>query len=108
MFLRDYQYKAVENMHNGCILNGDTGTGKSRTGLYYYFKNCGGSIIEKYIPMTSPIDLYIITTAKKRDSLEWEYELSSYLLSTNPEVCYYKDIKVGDVLEIYQMEEIAQ
>ena len=94
MFLRDYQYKAVENMHNGCILNGDTGTGKSRTGLYYYFKNCGGSIIEKYIPMTCPIDLYIITTATKRDSLEWKHELSSYLLSTNPEVCYYKGIKV--------------
>lgn len=94
MFLRDYQYKAVDDMHNGCILNGDTGTGKSRTGLYYYFKNCGGSIIEKYNPMTHPIDLYIITTAKKRDSLEWEHELSEYLLSTNPEVCYYKNIKV--------------
>ena len=38
MFLWDYQYEAVEHMHNGCILNGDTGTGKSRTGLYYYFK----------------------------------------------------------------------
>lgn len=94
MFLRDYQYKAVDDMHNGCILNGDTGTGKSRTGLYYYFKNCGGSIIEKYNPMTHPIDLYIITTAKKRDSLEWEHELSNYLLSTDPEVCYYKSIKV--------------
>ena len=94
MFLRDYQYEAVDNMHNGCILNGDTGTGKSRTGLYYYFKQCGGSIDTTYHKMTNPIDLYIITTAKKRDSLEWDQELSPYLLSTDPEVCYYKNIKV--------------
>lgn len=94
MFLRNYQYEAVENMKNGCILNGDTGTGKSRTGLYYYFKRCGGKIDDKYYPMKNPIDLYIITTAKKRDSHEWEQELSAYLLSTDTESCYYKDIYV--------------
>ncbi len=93
-FLRDYQYEAVENMHNGCILNGDTGTGKSRTGLYYYFKQCGGRIDTDYHEMTHPIDLYIITTAKKRDSHEWEQELCAYLLNTDPEICYYKGIKV--------------
>lgn len=94
MFLREYQYKAVENMHNGCILNGDTGTGKSRTGLYYYFKQCGGSIDTTYRPMTKPIDLYIITTAKKRDSHEWDQELSAFLISTDPESSFYKNIKV--------------
>ena len=88
MFLWDYQYEAVENMHNGCILNGDTGTGKSRTGLYYYFKQCGGSITDEYHEMTHPIDLYIITTAKKRDSLEWEDEIAPYELDR------YKDLKV--------------
>ena len=93
-FLRDYQYKAVADMHNGCILNGDTGTGKSRTGLYYYFRQCGGSIERKYQEMTHPIDLYIITTAKKRDSHEWEEELEPYLLSTDPDLCYYKGIKI--------------
>ena len=91
MFLWDYQYKAVDEMHNGCILNGDTGTGKSRTGLYYYFKQCGGRILEEIEPMTKPIDLYIITTAKKRDSFEWEEELLAYSLSPDPEQNYYKD-----------------
>ena len=43
-FLRDYQMDAVMNMTNGCILNGGVGSGKSRTGLYYYFKEQGGSI----------------------------------------------------------------
>lgn len=78
---------AVKNMRNGCILNGGTGSGKSRTALYYYFKEQGGSIDPDYIPMRwrpKPKDLYIITTAMKRDSKEWEGELANYLLSTDP------------------------
>ena len=83
-FLYDYQLEAVNQMSNGCILNGGVGSGKSRTGLYYYFKENGGSMIPDYIPMKKPQDLYIITTAMKRDSLEWEGELANYLMSTDP------------------------
>lgn len=83
-FLRDYQMDAVNKMSNGCILNGGVGSGKSRTGLYYYFKENGGSIDPDYIPMHKPKPLYIITTAMKRDSFEWEGELANYLLSTDP------------------------
>lgn len=84
-FLYDYQMDAVNHMKNGCILNGGVGSGKSRTGLYYYFKENGGSKDPDYVPMKkNPQDLYIITTAMKRDSLEWEAELCPYLLSTNP------------------------
>lgn len=93
-FLRDYQMDAVYKMRNGCILNGGVGSGKSRTGLYYYFKENGGSINPDYIPMKNPQDLYIITTAMKRDSAEWEGELANYLLSTNPELDYYKGLKI--------------
>ena len=74
---------AVEKMSNGCILNGGVGSGKSRTGLYYYFKKQGGSIEPNYIPMKKPKDLYIITTAMKRDSLEFEGELANFLISTD-------------------------
>lgn len=95
-FLYDYQIDAVNNMQNGCILNGGVGSGKSRTGLYYYFKEQGGSINKDYIPMKNPKDLYIITTAMKRDSLEWEGELTYFLLSKNPEVNYYKNKVVID------------
>lgn len=76
---------SVNKMRNGCILNGGVGSGKSRTGLYYYFKEQGGSIDPDYIYMKKPKDLYIITTAMKRDSLEWEGELANFLISTNPE-----------------------
>ena len=85
-FLDEAQFAAVDDMKNGCILNGDIGSGKSRTGLYYYFKENGGSIDPDYIPMKhKPKDLYIITTAMKRDSFEWEKELVPYRLSPKSE-----------------------
>lgn len=95
-FLYPYQMEAVEKMRNGCILNGGVGSGKSRTGLYYYFKEQGGSIDPDYIPMKNPKDLYIITTAMKRDSLEFEGELANFLISKNPEVSFYKNKVVID------------
>lgn len=86
-FLYDYQLDAVNRLHNGCILCGNVGSGKSRTGLFYYFKENGGWIDKsKYQPMkVHPQDLYIITTAKKRNSLEWEKELTNFLLSKDPQ-----------------------
>ena len=82
-FLYDYQFEAVDNMRNGCILNGGVGSGKSRTALYYYFKEQGGSINPDYVKMKKPKDLYIITTVRKRDTLEWEGELVNFLMSTH-------------------------
>lgn len=95
-FLYDHQWDAVDRMFNGCILNGGVGSGKSRTGLYYYFKEHGGSKRPDYVPMKNPKDLYIVTTAKKRNDLEWEGELSHFLLSIHPEVNYYKNKVVVD------------
>lgn len=95
--LYDYQLDAIKRMKNGCILCGGVGSGKSRTSLAYYYLKQGGEVIPKdYIPMTNPKDLYVITTARKRDTLEWEGELSPFLLSPNPEVNYYKNTIVID------------
>ena len=81
-FLYDYQMNAVNKMRNGCILNGGVGSGKSRTGLFYYFKENGGWIEDgHYFPMRDPQDLYIITTAMKRNSLEWDKEMIPYHIS---------------------------
>lgn len=69
--LFDYQLKAINELKNGSILCGGVGSGKSLTALVYYIlKVCGGSI-DPFGPMKDRKDLYIITTAKKRDSLEW-------------------------------------
>lgn len=93
-FLYDYQEEAISNMKNGCILCGGVGSGKSRTSIAYYFRQCGGDVGENWIPMTKPKNLYIITTARKRDTLEWEEELAKFLISPNPELSYYKDLTV--------------
>ena len=86
--LYDHQITAINNMKNGCILCGSVGSGKSRAALAYYFiKVCEGSLAVngegQYKEMQKPRDLYIITTAKKRDSLEWDEELTPFLLSRN-------------------------
>lgn len=94
--LYDYQIDAVNRMRNGCILNGGVGSGKSRTALaYYYLRNDGdpSSLCgDDYIPMDDPPkDLYIITTARKRDTKEWEADMVPFLLSTNPEINLYSN-----------------
>lgn len=95
--LYDYQLDAVNRIRNGSILCGGVGSGKSRTSLAYYYKEQGGRLGTKsYVDMKNPRDLYIITTARKRDTKEWEGELVPFLLTTNPEVAYYKNKVVVD------------
>lgn len=81
--LKEHQVDALQRMRNGCILNGGVGSGKSITSIAYYFTQEGGKL-DPYSPMKKPRDLYIITTARKRDTLEWEGELAHFLLSTDP------------------------
>ena len=77
MFLYPYQYDAVKSMHNGCILNGGVGSGKSRTSLYYFWSKNGGDM-DPYREPSINQQLVIITTAMKRDTHEWEHELSLF------------------------------
>ena len=82
--LRDYQLDAIHNLKTGCILNGGVGSGKSLTSLsYYYLQNGGDECFLKggeYVWMKNPKDLYIITTARKRDTLEWEGEMGHFIM----------------------------
>lgn len=87
--LYSHQEQAVEELGNGKILAGDVGSGKSRAALvYYYTKVCGGKLKingqGEARRMRKPKNLYIITTAKKRDSNEWEGEYASMGLSKAP------------------------
>ena len=83
--LYDHQLEAIERLRNGCILNASVGTGKSRTALaYFYVKECQGEINGH--GMICPKDLYIITTARKRDTLEWEKECEPFKLYTEHSV----------------------
>lgn len=88
--LGSHQILAVNRLESGKILHAGVGTGKSRTALaYYYCKECGGSLPgipeenELYSDTNSVIPLYIITTAKKRDSRDWESEAIPFGIGDN-------------------------
>ena len=92
--LYPYQLDAIRRMKRGCVVCGGVGSGKSLTSLGYYYLKNGGSWETltggDYVPMPGrPPDLYIITTARKRDTFEWEKEMAPFLLHTDPEACMY-------------------
>lgn len=92
--LREYQLDAIGKLKTGSILNGGVGSGKSLTALSYYYLQNNGDVRflsgGEYVTMEpDPMDLYIITTARKRDTMEWEGELAHFLMSTHPECTNY-------------------
>lgn len=96
--LNDAQLGAIEKMKNGCILNGGVGSGKSRTALAYYFIQNDGVVQHDILKgmKKHPLDLYVITTARKRDDNEWASEMCLFLISSHPEATPYKHKVVID------------
>lgn len=80
--LREHQLDAVKNMRNGCILWGGVGSGKTLTALTYY--------VEK----EAPKNVLVITTAMKRDRLDWEREGAKLGIGTKPDGTLYGIMKV--------------
>lgn len=84
--LRPHQEAALKQLESGKILCGGTGSGKSITSLFFFAKSvCKSEIGGKVV---KPTRLIIITTARKRDSLEWEGELLNLNLTTDPETSW--------------------
>lgn len=105
--LYEHQRNALPRMHNGCILCGGVGSGKSRTALSYYFlQNDGRFDDDMYEPMNDPPqDLYIITTARKRDEHEWDGELVPFLMHPDDSL-YSNKIVIDSWNNIKKYQEV--
>src|ERR1700744_2675639 len=87
--LGDHQKKAVRSIKNGNILKGGVGTGKSRTALAYYCKE-----------LAPWVKLYVITTARKRDSHDWEEECNLWGVTATVD-SWNNMAKYGDVRDSF-------
>lgn len=96
MKLYDYQMEAINKMKNGCILCGGVGSGKSITSIAYFWKSCGGDISNLEKKPKEIRDLYIITTARKRDTHEWDKELIYFGMHRLPEFNAIKNNVIVD------------
>lgn len=113
--LYDHQIKAVEELSNGKILVGGVGSGKSRTALCYYYEKIGNGTLQingqgKWCKMKNKVPLYIITTARKRDTKDWEEEGAPFLLSgftvdSWNNIGKYKDVK--DAFFIFDEQRVV-
>lgn len=64
--LAPHQQDALKKMHDGCILWGGVGSGKSRVAMAYYMEVAHHAAV------------VVITTAKKRDTLDWQGEAAKW------------------------------
>ena len=88
MKLYDHQRTALDKMDNGCVLNGGVGSGKTLTSLAYYVEKVCGGTLDRSAPMKDPKKLVVITTARKRDELDWESEALHYGVFVDQELSY--------------------
>lgn len=80
--LYDHQRKAVDKLRNGSILVGDVGVGKTIAALAYY------------VEREAPRDIVVITTAKQRDSLDWQRTAAGFAIGSTADDTFFGRLTV--------------
>lgn len=88
--LYPHQQKAVEELSDGKVLVGGVGTGKTITSLVYFYTKVMGGELNKPETITNPMDLYIFTTARKRDELDWQRDCAKLAMSNDREASIHR------------------
>lgn len=105
--LYKHQRAALDKLRLGSVLCGGVGSGKSRTALAYYYICQGGDVdSENYVRMVNPKPLYIITTARKRDTREWIDEMMPFRMNPMDKSMYHMDIIVDSWNNVAKYKDV--
>ena len=96
MELMDHQKEVINRLDNGKILWGDTGSGKSAAALGYY------------VAKESPKDIYVITTAKKRDSFDWYSDATKFGIGVERDLTLHGVITIDSWNNIGKYKDVKE
>lgn len=94
MELQPHQLKALTELRDGKILWGGVGSGKSRVAVAYYEQEHREQ------------NVYVITTAKKRDSVDWESEFARIVVGKEPSATCHGILSVDSWNNIAKYSEV--
>ncbi|QJD49654.1 DNA helicase [Gordonia phage Secretariat] len=105
--LYPHQQKAVNELSDGKVLVGGVGTGKTITSLVYFYTKVMGGELNKPETITNPMDLYIFTTARKRDELDWQRDAAKLAMTRDRDASiHHIQVTVDSYNNIAKYKEI--